>query len=386
MVNRVKVLGEILKEELIKLSECIFNNPELGGEEFKACAAHVDILKKYNFSVEEEYLGMKTAFKASFDSGKPGPTIAFLSEYDALPSIGHGCGHSILGATSTGAGIVLSQIIKGLKGKVVVYGTPAEETNGAKVIMVEKGAFYDVDAVIEVHPADKHYVSGNTLAMEALQFTFTGKSAHAASAPHKGINALDAVINTFVSINALRQHIIPSARIHGIIVEGGKAANVIPELAIARFYVRATKKKYLQELVEKVKNCANGAALGTGAKLEITNYEYSFDNLVTNETLSQVYQRRILDMGVDKIYPPRDGGSSDTGNVSHVVPTIHPYFGISNIDITAHTREFANASKTPLAYESMIQALGGSVLTAIDVLTDDELLRRIKDEFTHSEK
>ncbi|MFT5875139.1 MAG: amidohydrolase [Clostridium sp.] len=386
MINRVKVLGEKLKEELINLSECIFNNPELGDEEFKACAAHVDILKKYNFSVEEEYLGMKTAFKASFDSGKPGPTIAFLSEYDALPSTGHGCGHNILGATSTGAGIVLSQIIKELTGKVVVYGTPAEETNGAKVTMVNKGAFNDIDAVIEVHPADKHYVSGKTLAMEALQFTFTGKSAHAASAPHKGINALDAAINTFVSINALRQHIIPSARIHGIIVEGGNAANVIPALAIARFYVRATKKIYLQELVEKVKNCANGAALGTGAKLEITNYEFSFDNLVTNETLSQVYQKRILDMGVDKIYPPRDAGSSDTGNVSHVVPTIHPYFGISNVDITAHTKEFANASITPLAYESMIQALGASVLTAIDVLTDDELLRRIKDEFAQSEK
>ncbi|WZL72436.1 M20 family metallopeptidase [Clostridiaceae bacterium 35-E11] len=386
MLNRVKKLTEDLQGELIALSDYIFDNPELGNQEFKACAAHVKLLKKYEFEVEEEYMGLKTAFKAVYDSNKPGPVIAFLSEYDALPGIGHGCGHNILGATTTGAGIVLSQIIGDLKGKVVVYGTPAEETNGAKVEMVNKGAFDDVDIALEAHPGGRHHVSGTSLAMEALQFTFKGQSAHAAAFPEKGINALDAAINTFVNINALRQHILPNARIHGIIVEGGKAANIVPDLAIAQFYVRAAKKSYLQELVEKVKNCARGAALAAGAELEITNYESSFDDLVTNETLSKAYQKRILDMGVEKIHPPRDSGSLDAGNVSHVVPTIHPWFGICGYDLAAHTKEFAEATKTAFAYESMRQTVGALALTATDVLMDNDLLHKIKEEFKHADK
>ncbi len=387
MINEVNGYAKDVKNELIKLSEYIFENPELGHEEFKACKAHVELLKKHGFEVEEEYLGIKTAFKAVFDSGQDGASICFLAEYDALPGIGHGCGHNILGTTSTGAGIVLSKVIKNLRGKVTVIGTPAEETSGAKVEMTDKGSFDGIDVAMAVHPATKHYKSGSSLAMEAIQFTFKGQSAHAAACPEMGINALDAAINTFVSINALRQHIKPSARVHGVIKEGGKAANIVPDLAVAQFYVRAETKIYLKELVAKVKNCAKGAALGAGAELEMTNYEESYDNLVTNKKLLEVYCRRLTDMNVDEIHEAKQSyGSLDMGNVSHVIPTIHPYFEICDEDTAAHTKEFAEATKTERAYDSMTQTIGALVLTAIDILQNDELLDEIWEEFRNAKK
>lgn len=387
MIKKVLGVAEEAREELIELSEYILDNPELGYQEYKSAKAHVELLKKHGFSVEEGYLGIETAFRAVYDSGIPGPTIAYLSEYDALPGVGHGCGHNILGATNTGAGIVLSKMIGQHRGRVVVFGTPAEETSGAKVDMVDRGAFDDIDIAMELHPSDKHYMSGSSLALQAIQFTFKGRTAHAAADPEHGINALDAAINTFNNINALREHILSSARIHGIIKEGGKAANVVPDLAIAQFYVRATTKTYLAELVEKVKNCARGAALAAGAELEICNYEASYDNLVTNQTLSAVYEKWLRETGVKDIEGPRKSfGSSDIGNVSQVVPAIHPYFGICQTETPGHSREFAMATKTPYAYESMVKTITAMVLSAIEIIDNDELLEKIRVEFQNTEK
>ena len=298
LLNQVKNELNDYRERFIELSDYILNNPELGGEEIKACQAHVDLLKKNNFEVEKGYLDIATAFKAEYDSKKDGPTIAYMAEYDALPDIGHGCGHNLIGTISTGAGIILSKFISELGGKIVVFGTPAEETNGAKVEMVDKGAFDDVDIAMMAHPSSDYYKSGTSLAMEAVQFSFQGKSAHAAASPEKGINALDAVINTFNNINSLREHIKSDARIHGIINEGGKAPNVVPEFAEARFYIRAPKKEYLEELSEKVKNCARGASLAAGTDLSISNFEASFDNLITNKVLSDTFNKRIKNMFV----------------------------------------------------------------------------------------
>lgn len=248
--------------------------------------------------------------------------------------------------------------------------------------MADKGAFDEVDIAMLAHPADKHYKSGTSLAMEAIQFTFKGRSAHAAAYPDKGINALDAAINTFNNINALRQHIRSDARIHGIIVEGGRAANIVPELAIAQFYVRASTKSYLKELSSKVKNCAMGAALAAGAQLEISNYEASYDDLVTNNTLSNIYCEKLMAMGVENIYESRESyGSLDIGNVSHVCPTIHPYFAITDRELVAHTKEFADATITSKAYEEMCKTIGALVLTAIEVIKDKNLLKAIKEEF-----
>jgi len=390
MKNRVLGLIENIESELIELSEKIFENPELGYEERVATKLHIDLLKKYGFEVEENYMDMETGFKAVYDSKKAGPTVAYLIEYDALPGIGHGCGHNILGTTSTGAAIVLKQILDEIGGKVVAFGTPAEETSGAKVVYVNNGAFDDIDFAMMAHPNFSFNRSGKSLALEAIEFEFTGKTAHAASSPEKGINALDACINTFNTINALRQQVRQDARIHGVITNGGEAANIIPEKAVAQFYVRAQTKTYLDELVERVKNCARGSALAAGVTLEMRNYENSYDNMVTNKTMDNLFVEKLIQLGVpeDKIYDPREGyGSLDAGNVSHVCPTIHPYFDITNDkNIAAHTREFANSTLTQFAYESMKTTIGALVLTAVDIIKDSSLLDSIKEEFNNTEK
>ena len=218
-----------MREELQGLSDYIYENPELGLNEYKSSQAHVDLLRKHGFDVEYPYLGFDTAFKATFDSGKEGPTVAYLSEYDALPGIGHGCGHNMLGTVDTGAGIALSKVVGETGGRVVVLGTPAEETDGVKVDMANADTFDDVDVALCTHPSDQNLMSNVSLAMEALEFEFFGKTAHAAGAPWEGINALDAAINMFNLVNAGRQQLRPDARVHGIIAEGGVAANIIPE-------------------------------------------------------------------------------------------------------------------------------------------------------------
>jgi amidohydrolase len=388
MIGNITKITEEISGELIEMSEKILNRPELGNEEYFACSIHVNILRKYGFQIDEKYLGVETGFKAVYDSKKEGPTIAYLAEYDALPGIGHGCGHNILGTVSTGAGIVLKHLVDDIGGNVVVFGTPAEETCGAKVEFANMGAFNDIDIVMIAHPSNAYSKSGTSLSMEALQFEFRGKTAHAASSPEKGINALDAVINTFNNINALRQQIRTDARIHGVIPEGGEAANIIPDYCVARFYVRAKTKSYLNELVEKVKNCARGASLAAGTTLGISNYEYSYDNLVTNETLSKVFTSNLEKTGIKRIFNSDDSlGSVDAGNVSHKCPTIHAYFDITNDrNITGHTIEFRDSTKTEYAYNNMKKTIIALVYTAVEVIEDEVLLEKIKREFEKTEK
>lgn len=387
-MDKIKNIIEEISSELIEMNEKILSNPELGNEEIFACSLHIEILKKYGFDVDEKYLGVETGFRAVYDSGRQGPTIAYLSEYDALPGIGHGCGHNLLGTVSTGSGIVLKKMLDDIGGKVVVIGTPAEETSGAKVVFADKGAFDDIDIVMIAHPGNAFSKSGKSLAMEALQFEFRGKSAHASSSPEKGINALDAVINTFNNINALRQQIRRDARIHGIIPEGGKAANIIPDYCVARFYVRAKSKVYLDELVGKVKNCSLGASMAAGTTVDISNYEYSYDNLVTNKTLSDIFTSNLKKSGVDMILESEESlGSVDAGNVSHKCPTIHAYFDITNDrSIVGHTEEFRDSTKTEYAYDNMKKTMEALVLTAVNVIEDSDLLMKIKREFREVEK
>ncbi len=390
MKEKIVELTQNLEQELKELSIKIYENPELGYQEHKSSKLHIDLLKKYGFEVEENYMNIETGFRAEYDSKKEGPTVAFLVEYDALPGIGHGCGHNILGATSTGASIVLKQIIDEIGGKVVAFGTPAEETSGAKVVFVDEGAFDDVDFAMMAHPNYAYNRSGKSLALEPIEFEFTGKTSHAAAAPEKGINALDAVINTFNAINALRQQTRSDARMHGVITNGGDAANIIPDKAVAQFYVRAQTKTYLDELVERVKNCAKGAALGAGVEIKISDYELSYDNLVTNHTMDDLFVEKLIELGVasEDIKDPREGyGSVDAGNVSHVCPTIHPYFDITNdVNVAPHTREFASCTLTDFAYENMKITIGALALTAAEILKDKDLMKKIKEEFEKAEK
>lgn len=373
--------------DLKELNEYIYKNPELGREEFKACEAHKNLLKKYGFEVEENYIGIPTAYLAKYSSGKKGIKIGYLAEYDALPEIGHGCGHNILGTTSIGAGILLKEYIDEFGGEVLIFGTPAEETFGAKVDMAEAGCFDNIDVAMISHPTGKnHEKSGTSQAMEALQFTFRGKTAHAAGDPYNGINALDGVIQFFNSVNALRQQTKTSARIHGIISNGGEAANIIPDLAVSNFYIREATTKEMLKLSERVKNCAKGAALATGTSLEIENYEYTFKHLVTNEKLSSIYTKNLELQGIKDIPMSDPTGSSDCGDVSHHCPTIHTYFPISKCELTGHSLEFAKATITEEAYKGMKEAIFALVMTGKDILSDPNLLKEIKDEFNQMKK
>ncbi|MBQ6449091.1 MAG: M20 family metallopeptidase [Bacillus sp. (in: Bacteria)] len=380
------ILDAINENESIfkNISIYIGENPELGHEEFKACKILTDTLKEHQFAVETGICDLPTAFKATFDSGKIGPVIGFMAEYDALPELGHACGHNLIGTMGIAAGIGLSKVLSETGGKVIVYGTPAEETKGGKVTMAEAGIFEELDVAMMVHPLDNYLKSGDSLAMDAIQFEFFGKSAHAAASPHLGINALDAVLHTFNSINALRQHIKPDARIHGVITEGGKAANIVPDYAVAQFYVRAGKREDVNILVEKVKQCAEGAALQTGATVKSSFYEFSYDDMITNQTLSAVFTKQLISLGVEEtdIHEQRDGsGSLDMGNVSQVVPSIHPYVKICNEAYACHTHEFREAAMTDQGRDAMILGAKSMALTGLEILTDKELLAAIKEEF-----
>lgn len=375
------------KKTFEEISIYIGENPELGHEEFKASAVLIKTLLEHDFKVERDFCGLPTAFRAVFDSGKEGPVIGFMSEYDALPEVGHACGHNLIGTMGIAAGIGLSKVLAETGGKVIVYGTPAEETKGGKVTMAEQDIFSELDVAMMVHPLDNNMKSGSSLAMDAIQFEFFGKAAHAAASPHMGINALDAVLQTFNSINALRQHVTSDARIHGIIPEGGKAANVVPDYAVAQFYVRAARRDYVNELVEKVKKCAEGAALQTGATLTVSNYEFSYDDMITNDTLSEAFNKELVSLGIpaQEIYEQRDGsGSLDMGNVSQAVPSIHPYIKICNEAYACHTHEFREAAMTNQAREAMIVGAKSMALTGYEVLTNKELLQQIKDEFNRN--
>ncbi|MGI8349076.1 M20 family metallopeptidase [Niallia circulans] len=366
------------------ISIYIGENPELGHEEFKACEILTDTLKQHGFNVEIGICDLPTAFKATFDSGNDGPVIGYMAEYDALPELGHACGHNLIGTMGIAAGIGLSKVLSETGGKVIVYGTPAEETKGGKVTMAEAGIFEELDVAMMVHPLDNYMTSGDSLAMDAIQFEFFGKAAHAAASPHLGINALDAVLQTFNSINALRQHIKSDARIHGVITEGGKAANIVPDYAVAQFYVRAGKREEVNKLVEKVKQCAEGAALQTGATVKSSFYEFSYDDMITNQTLSDLFTKQLVDLGVDasEIQEQRDGsGSLDMGNVSQVVPSIHPYVKICNEAYACHTHEFREAAMSDQGRDAMILGAKSMALTGLEILTNKELLAEIKAEF-----
>jgi amidohydrolase len=365
------------------ISSFIGANPELGNEEFLACQKLTEELEYHGFRVQRNVLNIPTAFLATYDSGKPGPTIAFLAEYDALPELGHACGHHLICMMSLGAAVGLKSVLDDIGGSVRVYGTPAEETKGAKVPMASAGLFDDVDAALMAHPYYAYEASGTSLAMDAIQFEYFGKAAHAAASPYEGINALDAVLMLFNSINALRQQLQSHVRIHGIITEGGKAANIIPDYAAAQFYVRSASRKHTDEVVQKVLTCAEGAALQTGCTLKTSNYEYSYDELLTNRTLSEAYTKNLLAMGIrqEEIQIGQDHGSLDLGNVSTRCPTIHPYMKVIDEKHLLHTKEFRDLAMKDRALDGMIFTAKVLAATAYDVIADPALLKAIKDEF-----
>ncbi|WP_206812367.1 M20 family metallopeptidase [Paradesulfitobacterium ferrireducens] len=370
-----------LRREIWEVAKSIGDHPELGYQEFLAVDLLSKFLTKHGFHVERGLGGMETAFIASYKGKRPGPRLAFLAEYDALPEVGHGCGHNLIGAGSAGAAVVLSKSIE-LPGEVLVIGTPAEETSGAKVTLVEKGVFNDIDAAMMFHPGSQNVAEISSLALDALEFTFVGRAAHAVAATYYGINALDALINFYISVRELKEKLPDDVRINGIITEGGVAPNIIPEKAVARFYLRAPRRKDLDVLTEKVVRCAKEAAAQVSAELNWRKFEFSYDELWTNKELADCFSANLRELGVRKIAPPQTAmGSVDLGNVSRVVPAIHPYLVLGTGTEIPHTRSFARAVTSEEGESLMMLAVQALAFTGWDVLTDVKLLQKVKREF-----
>jgi amidohydrolase len=373
---------ERLKPELLEISRFLHANPELAFEEHKAAERLSRTMEKHGFSVERSVAGLATAFTASCVSAD-GPTIAFLAEYDALPGIGHACGHNLIAAGSVGAGLALKAALGEVGGRVLVVGCPAEEKGGGKIPLVESGVFRSVDAAMLVHPSNRTEIVKRALGMRDVQVEFFGKASHAAATPHLGINALDAVILTFTNINALRQQIRPDARIHGIITHGGKAPNIIPDHAAALFYVRALDMAYLEELYQKVLGCFEAAAMATGTRHQVKRAGSDYHPHKMNYALAELFRKNLEALGsqVDQGPEDRDLGSTDVGNVSQAVPTVQPMIAICGPSVACHMPEFAVASASRAGEEGMLLAATAMALTGLDLLRDRDALRRVKQEF-----
>ncbi|MBN2335487.1 M20 family metallopeptidase [Candidatus Bathyarchaeota archaeon] len=379
----VSALIDEHRDEIIEVSRRIHEEPELGHQEHKASKLLVQKLKKHGYETELGVSGIETSFIAKLKGGGEGPNIGILAEYDALPAIGHACGHNLIAATALGAAIGLTAVIPDLKGAVTVYGTPAEEgvvpNAGGKVLMIDEIA--KADAVLMIHPGAAWGSYSASNARESFLVEFRGRSSHAGAAPEKAVNALEGVLLTFQGINALRQHIDRDVRIHGIIKHGGDSPNTIPDYASAHLYVRAPTMPMLEENYAKVKNIVKGAELATGAKSSITQVANTYANKLPNKTLSDLYRLNLAPLGVEyseEKEPMKSGASTDFGNVSQVVPALS---GIVNIGpVVLHSPDGAAMTATPQAHEATIKAAKAIAHTAVDLLTRRGLLDEAKQE------
>jgi len=371
------------QENLSQLSLRIHTNPELGFQEVKAATWLTQYLENNGFSIERGICQLPTAFRASYGRGKP--TIAVLAEFDALPGVGHACGHNLIAGSAAGAAVAARSAVDRLGGSIIVLGTPAEELHGGKILMADRGAFKNVDIAMIVHPGNCDVATITALACENLNVEFSGKAAHAAAQPEAGINALEAMLLSFAAINSLRQHIRSTARIHGIITDGGKAANIVPEHSAGTFLVRAMEDDYLDELKQKVLNCFLGASAATGAHLQYT-WDTHYATMNNNLLLAKLYTQNMQSLGrkVMPADPDRAFGSTDMGNVSHLVPSIHPHVAIADKGVLIHSPQFAQAAASEKGIQGMLDAAKALAMTVVDLLADPEQLARIKEEF-HSQ-
>ncbi|PKF85995.1 amidohydrolase [Bacillus sp. BA3] len=383
--GRIKHAIEERDAELGEIALKIHANPELSFQEQKAVEWLTAPLIQAGFQVEKGIANLETAFRATWEGTPGGPTIALLAEYDALPEIGHACGHNLIGTAAVGAALALKDSCPDLPGRIVVLGTPAEEDGGGKIIMCQKGVFDDIDAVMLCHPHKKTMVLRGGLACVDATFQFFGKQSHASSAPEKGISALDALINSFVAINTLRQFFKEDVKIHGIISKGGDAPNVVPGYCEAKFMLRASTVKELDVVREKVYTAVRHSAKAVGALVEVSEgLVYAERN--NNKEMAMLFQRNLELMGIEVSEPPKKGGigSSDIGNVGQVTATIHPYIEIG--DVSAHTPEFCQAAGSEKGLKALNHAAKALAMTAFDLCVDSDALRRVREEFENWKK
>lgn len=393
---RLEAISSAVEEaraELIRLSLDIHSHPELNYQEFYASALLADTLERHGFEVVRGVGGVETAFRATLRGQGDGPCVAILAEYDALPEIGHGCGHNLIAMAAVGAGLALKAVCDNLPGQVIILGTPAEEGGGGKIRLLEAGVFQGVDVVLSSHPAANHtYIPTDIpkdeswgLALVGYRYMYHGKAAHAAVAPHEGINALNAVIQLFIGIDALRQHLRDDVRIHGIITDGGKAPNVVPDFAAANFMLRCRDRNELRGVVEKVKGVAEGAALMAGARLEIAPLYPFYENVRPNQPLARAARAYAEAVGLlVEDPPPKNRGmqaSTDFGNVSQMVPSFALSFATSEGPVTFHTAAMTKVARTDLAQERALAAAKVLARMVYNLLTDPTLLRAAQADF-----
>ncbi|MEE8346563.1 MAG: M20 family metallopeptidase [Dehalococcoidia bacterium] len=366
-------------DELIDVSRRIHAKPELAMEEREAAALLADRLEEHGFQVERSALGLETAFRASWGEGPV--TIAYICEYDALPEIGHACGHNLIAAAGLGAAYGLKAALSPSDVRLVVLGTPAEENIGGKIILIERGAFEGVDVALMVHPSPVDLDMAPMYGIHQVEVEYSGRSAHASIAPEMGVNALDGLVTAYQAIAQLRQHIRHDSRIHGIITYGGSAPNVVPDRAVGSFLVRALRPDYLEELKWRVHRCFEAGADGSGATVDIRWGPWACAPMRNNTALAAAYRANAESLGRTFIDARLDStGSSDMGNVSHAVPSIHPMFGIGAMALN-HTPAFTEVSATDAAHDATIQAAQALAMTGVEVALDPDLLQRAKEEF-----
>jgi amidohydrolase len=380
--ERISEAVDRLADDHEAQSRRIHHQPQLANHEVQAARWLSDDLAGQGFEVERGVAGVDTAFRATVETGA-GPTIAILCEYDALPSIGHACGHNVIATSGAGAGAALAAVRDALPaGRIQVIGTPAEEGGGGKVKLIEGGVFEGVDVAMMIHGFDRWILHQDLLGIVRVGFEFMGKAAHASADPWEGVNALDAVIQTFNNVSMLRQQIRPETRIHGIVTQGGAAPNIIPEAAACTFYVRATKLDDMWALHKRVVACAQGAATATGCSLKVVEVEAPYEPLKRNDTLLGLFRTNMRTTGAVESPPlPDRMGSSDIGNVSQVIPAIQPMVQIAPHGTPIHSRDFEAAAVSPLARQGMCQAAKTMAMTTYDLLADPGLVKKARAEF-----
>jgi amidohydrolase len=361
----------------------IHGHPELAFHEHRAAALLVATLKEQGLEVETPCFGLETAFRSCL--GSAGPEVAVLAEYDALPGVGHACGHNLIATAALGAGLAMAALGRRLPGRVTVLGTPAEESGCGKEVMARAGAFEGVDAAMMVHPAGYDLVTMPTIALGDVTVRYTGRASHAAAMPERGVNALDALVTAYQAIAQLRQHIRTTERIHGIFTEAGDAPNVVPERAAGRFFVRARDAEALAALKKRVEGCFAAGAAATGAELETEWAELDYLELRTSWPLAERYQRNAESLGRQfrplETLPPGVQGTTDMGNVSHRVPSIHPMIAAAPSSCSIHHPEFAEHASSPRGLQAALDGAKAMAMTTIDFMTDAALRAEVRSAF-----
>ena len=371
-----------IADTLISASHAIHENPELNFEEHFAHEVLTGILEDEGLDPIRGAYDLETAFEASV--GDKGSTIAVLCEYDALPDIGHACGHNIIATAGLGAGLAASTVAERMGGALRILGTPAEEGGGGKVFMADRGAFNDVDAAMMVHPASGDLVRMNTIAIQRLHVAYQGKAAHAAAAPHRGHNALDAAVLGYQNVAALRQHIKPDERIHGIFIESGAKPNIVPERSSMEWYVRSKNAKSLEPLKKRVLNCLEAGGHATSCSMSHDWIDPYYADMVDNETICTLYSANASNIGRTLLEPDAElkvVGSTDMGNVSYLVPSIHPMIAVAPYGTPIHTPEFATHAKSESGDKAVIDGAKIMAMTIVDLWANKTTMDAAQSEF-----